>query len=47
MSASDIFVVGTGAVSPAGWGVPALVDAVSSKAALPINERFRDFIRGP
>src|SRR5215203_2920011 len=38
MSASDIFVVGTGAVSPAGWGVPALVDAVSSKAALPIKE---------
>jgi 3-oxoacyl-(acyl-carrier-protein) synthase len=38
MSATDIFVIGTGAVSPAGWGVQALVDAVSSKAPLPIKE---------
>ena len=41
MSASDVFVVGTGAVSPAGWGVPALVDAVRAKASLPVKELAR------
>jgi 3-oxoacyl-(acyl-carrier-protein) synthase len=36
--ANDVFVCGAGAVSPAGWGVAPLLDAIRSGTALPISE---------
>jgi len=38
---SDIFVHGIGAVSPAGWGVNPLRDALSQNEPLPVNELAR------
>jgi 3-oxoacyl-(acyl-carrier-protein) synthase len=34
----DVFVCGTGAVSPAGWGAKPLLEAVAANATLPIRE---------
>lgn len=38
---SDIFVCGLGAVSPAGWGTPALRETLASKQAPPISHLSR------
>jgi len=38
MSDQDIAVIGCGAVSPAGWGVDRLIDAVRSRQALPSTQ---------
>lgn len=38
---SRVFVHGVGAVSPAGWGLPALRSALKSSAALPVKELAR------
>lgn len=38
---SEIFVCGTGAVSPAGWGTKPLLEAIHSGVALPIHELAR------
>ena len=38
---SRIFVAGWGAVSPAGWGVPALRDAMSKNETLPVQSLAR------
>lgn len=35
---SDIFVHGVGAVSPAGWGVPTLLETVAANRPLPVHE---------
>jgi len=37
-AAHGVIVCGTGAVSPAGWGVKPLVEAVANQAALPLKE---------
>lgn len=37
-ASSTIFVCGAGAVSPAGWGVPSLVQAVEAGTPLPVRE---------
>jgi len=40
-NASRIFVHGTGAVSPAGWGVPALFEAIEQHQNIPLKELKR------
>lgn len=37
----DVFVAGTGAVSPAGWGAPALLNAIQNNVPLPSKELAR------
>jgi len=44
---SGIFVRGEGAVSPAGWGVPALRDAIARGEPLPVKEMARPGWTGP
>src|SRR3954447_8641895 len=38
---SRIFIHGSGAVSPAGWGVPALFEAVEQRQSIPLKELKR------
>ena len=37
-ASSEIVIAGTGAVSPAGWGTKALVEAISAKSSIPTKE---------
>lgn len=42
-----IRIIGTGAVSPAGWGVPALMAALDSGTRPPVSELSRERAKGP
>lgn len=44
---SGIHVAGIGAVSPAGWGLPALRQALDENAALPVKEVQREGLTSP
>lgn len=44
---TGVFVAGIGAVSPAGWGVPALREALNANVPIPVKEAAREGVQRP